>query len=142
MSHEIIKEILLHLRIRMSQKGSQAEFEQIVKVLQMILANLVKDPADPKFHTLRLANPKIQQFVGSHVECINLLEILGFQELHDVVSKDEGLQVVLQIPLATVLENYDTIKAASTILTEIQQKGWKPEGAVIQSKSTPQSKRQ
>jgi len=32
------------------------------------------------------------------MECVNLLEVLGFQQQQDVVSQDEGLQVLMTIP--------------------------------------------
>lgn len=90
----------------MGKNNSPNQFYQIVKVLQMIIGNIVKDPVELKYQTLKLNNAKIKQHIGSNMECINLMEILGFLEMNDIVSQEDGLQVVLQISQSAVLENY------------------------------------
>lgn len=65
--------------------------------MQTVLANVCKDPYNEKFQKLKMANKKIAQFIGKNMECVNLLELLGFEEKHDVVSEDGSLQSVLLI---------------------------------------------
>lgn len=50
----------MHLRIRMGKVSTPNEFYQIIKLLQMVIGNIVKDPRDPKFQRLKLSNPKIK----------------------------------------------------------------------------------
>jgi len=38
-----------------------------------------------------MSNKKIAEYITSNMECINLLELLGFSEQEDVLSESEGL---------------------------------------------------
>ena len=66
-------------------------------MLHQILQNLLKDPRDTKYHKLKLQNKKIHEFIGSHVECVNLLELLGFTQRQDMISENGDLQTMLFI---------------------------------------------
>ena len=86
LTDEISKEILLHLRIRLGKANQEEQYFNILKVLGAIIANLVKDPIETKYHTLKLSNKKIQETITCNMECVNLLEVLGFQQRQDMVS--------------------------------------------------------
>ena len=104
----------MHLRIRLAQPPkSQAtgleEFFTITKVLMTLLQNIIKDPLDEKYQKIKLNNKKIFQTISSNVECINLLEILGFQQFIDMISQSGGLEPYMIISKVDALENYQLI---------------------------------
>lgn len=68
-----------------------------------LLGNILKDPLDEKFHKIKMTNPKIYENITSQMECVNLLEILGFKEMADVVS-DSGLQHMMIISQNDILD--------------------------------------
>jgi hypothetical protein len=103
LTEDIAREILLHLRIR-----NPSKFFAITKILQTLLANILKDPLDTKFHKIKMQNPKIYESITTQIECINLLEILGFKEMADVVS-DSGLQQMMVISQNDVLDTFQNI---------------------------------
>jgi len=55
------------------------------------------------------------------MECINLLEILGFKQQEDVISESEGLQVVMALPQNDVKENIKRITTVSIIIQELEK---------------------
>jgi len=55
------------------------------------------------------------------MECINLLEILGFHEQEDIISETEGLQVVLALPENEVKENLKRITTVALLIQELSK---------------------
>lgn len=53
--------------------------QKVVSFLQKIIGNLMKDPLEPKFQSLRLGNPKIQSLVQEW-GALQFLKIVGFEE--------------------------------------------------------------
>ena len=100
----------MHLKIRLEKNREQAKFDQTLQVLHQIMQNILKDPLDTKYHKLKLQNKKIAQFIGTQIECVNLLELLGFTQRQDMISEDGDLQTMLLIEQAAVLENFNRIQ--------------------------------
>ena len=67
-----------------------------------------------------MTNPKIYENITSQMECVNLLEILGFKEMADVVS-DSGLQHMMIISQNDILDQFQTLQKVHDIITEIQK---------------------
>lgn len=90
-----------------------------MKVLCTLLQNIVNDPSEAKFHKVKLSNKRISETVVRNMECMNLLEVLGFEQKEDVLSQDQGLQVMLQIDQQHVLDNYHKLSSVYSILKEL-----------------------
>ena len=88
---EIAREIFMHLKIRLEKNKSPEKFDQILKTIHQVLGNILKDPLDTKFHKLKLQNKKIIEFISSNIECVNLLELLGFSQRQDMISESGDL---------------------------------------------------
>ena len=116
---EIAREIFMHLRIRLEKNGQQNKFDQTLQVLHQILQNLLKDPLDTKYHKLKLQNKKISEFISTQIECVNLLELLGFAQRQDMISEDGQLLTMLFIEQAAVLENFIRIQQVGEICSEL-----------------------
>ena len=85
-----------------------------------LLSNIIKDPLDEKFHKIKMNNKKIFETISSNVECVNLLEILGFQQVIDMVTQNGGLEPYMIISRVDALENYQLIQQVHEILKDIQ----------------------
>ena len=85
-----------------------------------LLSNIIKDPLDEKFHKIKMNNKKIFETISSNVECVNLLEILGFQQFIDMVTQNGGLEPYMIISQVDALENYQLIQQVHEILKDIQ----------------------
>lgn len=94
---ELAREIFMHLKIRLEKSRQHAKFDQTLQVLHQIMQNILKDPLDPKYHKLKLQNKKIAEFIGTQIECVNLLELLGFTQRQDMISENGDLQTMLLI---------------------------------------------
>ena len=86
-----------------------------------MLGNILKDPLDPKFHKIKMTNPKIYESITTQMECVNLLEILGFKEKADVVS-EQGLQHIMVITQEEILDNFPNLQKVHELISEIQSK--------------------
>ena len=53
------------------------------------------------------------------MECVNLLEVLGFQQRQDVVSEDEGLQVLMTIPQNEVMDQCPRLIKVNEVVSNI-----------------------
>lgn len=83
------------------------------------MQNILKDPLDTKYHKLKLQNKKIAEYIGTQIECVNLLELLGFTQRQDMISENGDLQTMLLIEQTAVLENYPRFQQVSAICNEL-----------------------
>jgi UBX domain-containing protein 6 len=58
--------------------------------LLKILTNIVNNPGEAKFRTLRLSNPKVQEAVVANPGGVELLSAIGFQLHFDHEKPSEG----------------------------------------------------
>ena len=92
LTDEIAREIVLHLRLRLNRHGREdKEFFEILNIILKLLSNIVEHPLEEKYQKLKLNNKKIQSFIVSNSECMNLLDLIGFQQKDDVVTENDGL---------------------------------------------------
>ena len=80
-----------------------------------MLTNILGDPVNEKFHQLKLDNPKVKKHIGNHFECLNLLETAGFEQAGSLVEP------CLEIKLATIMSNYQSIQNIANSLLELLQ---------------------
>lgn len=76
-----------------------------MEILGKILENIVKNPESDKFLKLKHSNAKIKEFILGNEECVNLLEVLHFQEKQNVVSESEGLSTTLEMAKSDAIGN-------------------------------------
>ena len=66
-----------------------------LKTLKTLVGNIVKDPKEEKFHSIKLTNPKIKERLCATPQSITLLKSLGFVEADGVLRiPAESIDVV------------------------------------------------
>lgn len=68
--------------------------ESSIDVILRLLRNIVKEPENPKFHRIRMGNPKIREAIGEVTGGIELLEVVGFQ----LKEESEEMWAVMETP--------------------------------------------
>ncbi|KAL3912716.1 MAG: hypothetical protein SGILL_006775 [Bacillariaceae sp.] len=61
------------------------------KILKTLVAN-ARSKRDPKFHTINLSNPKIDQYVTQNEAAVDVLKLIGFVENEDLTSGGGGAE--------------------------------------------------
>mgnify|MGYP000276791590 CR=1 FL=1 len=84
-----------------------------------ILSNIVNNPKETKYHKLKLSNKTMIEMVSSNMECVNLLEILGFRHEEDVISEKEGLQTCMLMTQSEVMDNLFKLRKVLDLLAGI-----------------------
>ena len=59
------------------------------------------------------------EMVSSNMECVNLLEILGFRHEEDVISEKEGLQTCMLMTQSEVMDNLFKLRKVLDLLAGI-----------------------
>mmetsp|Transcript_69701 Transcript_69701/g.185709 ORF Transcript_69701/g.185709 Transcript_69701/m.185709 type:complete len:314 (-) Transcript_69701:91-1032(-) len=66
--------------IAMSSRMPAATVAAAKDILLVLLSNVVKNPGDAKYRTIKRGNPKIHEKIGRHPECVAMLKAAGFVE--------------------------------------------------------------
>ena len=56
------------------------------KTLKIILSNIIKNPNEDKFKTIKLSNPNVHERIGKISIALKLLEELGFQHEEEIMK--------------------------------------------------------
>lgn len=62
---------------------------------------------------MKLDNPKVQKHIATHFECMNLLEIAGFEQGGSLVEP------MLEIKLDTIMTNFQSLSNIANSILEI-----------------------
>lgn len=54
-----------------------------MELIQKLLKNIVDNPKEEKFRTVKQNNPKIKDNITKYYNGIQILKMLGFQEFYD-----------------------------------------------------------
>lgn len=76
----------LLVAMKKAHEDSRVGFETLNK----LVGNVVAQPDNPKFRTIKLENPAIQKRVGKFPEAIEFLQVAGFRLQDSVLTMDEG----------------------------------------------------
>lgn len=74
---EIYRELLIGIRVK---SGSQAEFLASLSTIHKILENIAQNPTEPKFHSLKMQNPRIKKNIADIQQAEWLLDFVGFEQ--------------------------------------------------------------
>jgi hypothetical protein len=78
-----ISEVIKLLIKNELKEESKEKFPDCCRLLSVILQNIVKNPEEEKFRTIKMSNPKFFSSVGQFPTALIILESLGFEVVHD-----------------------------------------------------------
>ena len=62
--------------------------------------NIIDNPNDEKFRTVKPSNPTIKSTVTKYFNGMALLKLIGFQEFYDPTSKEAVLRLPINISIS------------------------------------------
>lgn len=63
----------------------------VVKTLQRIVSNVIKDPTNDKYRRLRLSNGTISKHIGGHWSAMEFLRVLGFGKKNMAINHQKAV---------------------------------------------------
>lgn len=72
------------------------KFKQSIALIQKIQKNIIDNPSEEKYRTIKQQNPKIKEHITKYFNGLQFLKIIGFQEFYD----PQGKETVLKMPPA------------------------------------------
>mmetsp|Transcript_37387 Transcript_37387/g.81691 ORF Transcript_37387/g.81691 Transcript_37387/m.81691 type:complete len:318 (-) Transcript_37387:117-1070(-) len=88
----------------MSSRMPAAAVAAAKDTLVVLLGNVVKNPGDAKFRTIKRGNPKVHEKIGRHPECVAMLKAAGF------VESAETWDLPMSAPLQQLQAVHNTIR--------------------------------
>lgn len=76
----------LSSKLLSKMKENKFETRSTIEILFKIIANIVKDPYELKFRTLKKSNTLIQQNVVQHEPCLEFMQDIGFDDRGDTLE--------------------------------------------------------
>ena len=64
--------------VSMKKSAADAEFRTACETLNKLVGNVVRNPSNPKFRTIKLDNKAIQERVGRFTDAIEFLKVCGW----------------------------------------------------------------
>lgn len=93
---EIIKGVI---KIQFKEETKSGYIESC-KLIKLILGNIVKNPDEGKFRTIKLNNAKFNQLVVRFVSGMTVLEMMGFEVVNDeepfVIFAHKELEILVE----------------------------------------------
>ena len=86
-------DLLRRLRLEAGEQG----FGPALSVLTTLLTNILEDPAQERYRSVRLANATFHQRLGRHASAVALLRSFGFE---DATSDGAAAPTHLALPVA------------------------------------------
>lgn len=122
-----------------AQNGDLVDTEESVQILRSLLSNVIRDPSEPKFRKVNLANKVISAKITKFTPCIAILKSVGFvQEDEQNLVIGKGKKIINIAPLIVARDSldkwidqtrYDVAKAARKRRDEQELKRLQEEGA-------------
>jgi len=82
------------------REETKSGFVESCKLIRTILGNIVKNPEEGKFRTIKLSNAKFNQLVVRFVSGMMILEMMGFEVVKDeesfVLYAHKELEVLIE----------------------------------------------
>lgn len=74
------------------KEDAKSGFPEACRILKVILSNIVKNPEEMKFRTIKEKNPKFHSAFGKFRASASILEVIGFERL----ESDEPIWIYAQ----------------------------------------------
>ena len=68
-----------------------------VELVQRFRDNIIKNPNEEKFRTIKSNNPRIKEALTKYYNGLQLLKLIGFQEFYDPTNQEPVLKVPMSI---------------------------------------------
>lgn len=69
-----------------SLKENRFETRSVIEIIYKLIANIVKDPYEMKFRTLKKSNNLIQKNIIQLEPCFQFMKAIGFQDCGDTLE--------------------------------------------------------
>jgi hypothetical protein len=89
-----------------SVKESGESLEEVLTLLHKLLSNIKNSPREQKYHSLRIANPRLQRSLFCFVGSKDFLEAAGFEEHDGVLEFKSKNAVKFNDAFLAVLKRY------------------------------------
>lgn len=76
---EIVKSLI---RVKLKDE-TKTGYSDSCKLIRVILQNIIKNPDDDKYRTIKLSNAKFSQLVARFESGMEILQMLGFEVVND-----------------------------------------------------------
>lgn len=87
--------------------GDILEAESSAQTVRSLLSNIIQNPLEPKYRTVKLTNKLIATKVGSYKAALSILKSAGFKENGDGMILGEGKNIINVAPLAVARDCID-----------------------------------
>ena len=77
-------------------------FDGASELLSKILKNIIENPDDEKFRSIRRDNPKIKDKLTGYKSAVDIIKLLGFQEVKDSVTGDVSFKINLSVSVSFI----------------------------------------
>ena len=77
-------------------------FDGAIDLLSKIIKNIIENPDDEKYRSIRRDNPKIKDNLTGFKSAIEIMKLLGFQEVKDSSSGDVSFKINLSVSVSFI----------------------------------------
>lgn len=75
------------------ETSDMAKFKAAVNLVQKLFKNVIDNPTEDKFRTVKLNNARIKDTLTKYVNGVALMRLVGFQQVYDNESKESVLKM-------------------------------------------------
>lgn len=92
--------MLTHIRRLRHEAGGGQPFAKALSTLEMMIANLLEHPEEPRYRTIRLGNTSFHERLGRFASGVALLRAVGFEDAYGGATEAAGPPTHLALPVA------------------------------------------